>query len=171
MSHYTISFGFAKLSRQLDAGLWTVPFRQFADLIKDNQKAKAKCTRGAQHFFFCANFRSPTDAKPPDAHCLAGVAQGVHPRYALRCESGCGPPSSCGSCALQSVMRLRLSSPFSLCGLLGSSKSSSRNMVTACNNSWDCPVALARPQTRQKLLLAPQPPYCVIASNTSILSS
>ncbi len=35
----TISFGFCQLSL-LTAGLWTVPFRQFADLIKDNQKAE-----------------------------------------------------------------------------------------------------------------------------------
>ncbi len=55
---------------------------------------------------------------------------------------------------------------FSLCGLLGFVKSHSRNMVTACNNSR-LSVALARPQTRQKLLLTPSNPYCVIASNTS----
>ncbi len=42
------------------------------------------------------------------------------------------------------------------------------NMVTACNNSLGCPVALARPQTRQSFSLAPLQPYCVIG-NTSQL--
>ncbi len=42
---------------------------------------------------------------------------------------------------------------FSLSGLLGLSKSSSRNMVTACNN-LGCPAALAlAPRLDKKLLL------------------
>ncbi len=64
-----------------------------------------------------------------------------------------------GLACLADVMRLHGSARrFSLTAIsLATSKSSSRNMVTACNNSGICPVALARPPDSTKLLLAPQP--------------
>ncbi len=61
----------------------------------------------------------------------------------------------------------RLLSPLVSAMLMASLKSSSRNMATAFGNSG-LSVALARPQTRQKLLLAPSTPYCVIASIKSL---
>ncbi len=59
--------------------------------------------------------------------------------------------------------RSRLSSLFSLCGLLGFCPRPSfpRNMVTACTTLEKEPAALARPQTRQESFLAPQP--CIVS--------
>ncbi len=51
---------------------------------------------------------------------------------------------------------------FSLCGLMATSKSS-RNMVTACNNSRICPLLLLVLRL-DKSFLAHSTPYCVIAS-------
>ncbi len=85
---HTISFGFLLLSRQLDCGPLTVPFRRFVDLIKDNQKVKstALVVRWPCLFFLSFDFaRSPTGAKPPDAVLRARL--GVRRRLRARCES------------------------------------------------------------------------------------
>ncbi len=118
--------------------------------------------------FFVFDFaRSPTDGLQTR---FAGVAhRECASRYASALIYNCGP-SSCRSCMpCHHYASSRLSSPLISTGLLGFVKSSSRNMVTACNNSRICPLLLLVLQTRQKLLLAPPTPYCVIASNTSQL--
>ncbi len=68
--HYTISFGLAKLSRQLDHGapdgsspVGLLTLSKDTNVVFRNQVLSL--------FFDFA--RSPTDAKPPD-DCLAGVA-------------------------------------------------------------------------------------------------
>ncbi len=101
---------------------------------------------------------SPTDVT--SRHCLAGVARrGITVAYALRCESTtAGHLASHGS---RCHARLHGSAQHLV---------SHRGFVQVVLATWSplaitlgCPVTLARSQTRQKLLLAPQPPYCVIA--------
>ncbi len=75
----------------------------------------------------------------------AGGTTAGHPRVGLACLARC-----------HALFMAQLA--FELCGLLGFVKSSSRFMVTLAITLRICPVALARPQTRQKLLLAPSTP-------------
>ncbi len=99
----------------------------------------------------------PAGAKPPDALPCRRCPQGCASRYALRCGlHNCGP-SSCRSCmpCKMSCTTSRLSSPL-VSAVLGFVQVVLCNMITACNNSR-LSRYLARPQTRQKLLLAPQP--------------
>ncbi len=167
--HYTISFGFClKLSR-LTADLWTVPFQiDFADLIKTiksrlNALAVALCL-----FFDRLIFaRSPTDAKPLQTHCLAGVARRGVRRAALACGVYGFGPSSCRSllhALARCHARLHVSSPLvSAVSLSFVSRPRSLWSPLAANSRLSRSLAL-NPQTRQKLLLAPPTPYCVIAS-------
>ncbi len=76
--HYTISFGFLpSCPSNLTAGLWTVPFRRFADLIKGNQKARLNALAVLGLAFslslFASRRRTPNAAR---THCLAALPAG-----------------------------------------------------------------------------------------------
>ncbi len=50
---YTISFGFCQAVLSLTAGLWTIPFRRFADLIKDAIKQRLNIAVLGLCLFLC----------------------------------------------------------------------------------------------------------------------
>ncbi len=114
-------------------------------------------------FFVPLTARVADDAKPPDMSLRRCPGA-----YALRCGAWHQVIScrSCMPCSMSCTFTAQLA--FSLCVVsLASSKSSSRNMVTACNNSRLSRCS-ARPQTPTKLLLAPQP--CIASLRPNILS-
>ncbi len=102
---------------------------------------------------------------PPDAHCRGRCPQGV--RRATRSAVVYSRRPSCNRSCMQDVMHIFTArSPLVSAVSLGFDQVVLATWSTACNSG--CPVAY-RPQTRQKLLLAPQPHvrHCV---NTSRLT-
>ncbi len=134
----TISFSFAKLSRQPSDG--SVHGR----LILSKTPCSINALAGAFRLLSLIFARSPTNAKPRRIPCSCSCR-------ALRCEFTPGP--SVGLACLARCHARLAQFRFSLCGLLGFVQVALRNMVTVVLTS-SCPVALARPQTRQSFFLA-----------------
>ncbi len=114
--------------------------------------------------FFVFDFMSRRRTLSLQTHLPCGRChRNCASRYAPHNESLqlCRPNHKCRSCR-KDVMHVFTAQSRGLCGLLGFVKSSSRSLWSAATtlNLSRCSY---RPQTRQKLLLAPQP-YCVIAS-------
>ncbi len=80
----------------------------------------------------------------------------VHPRVGL-------------ACLAEDVYVFTAQLAFSLCGLLGFVQVVTLATWSPLAITLGCPVALTRPQTRQKLLLAPQPRIASLRPATSQL--
>ena len=108
---------------RLTTGLWTVPFRRFADLIKDNQKARLNALTCVRPCLFLLSLICQVCRRTLylQTHCLAGVARrGV--RRATRSAMNLLLPAIIMQVlhALQDVMHVFTAQlAFSLCGLLG----------------------------------------------------
>ena len=131
---------FSTLSRQRTAGLWTFR-RRFADLIKDNQKARLNALTCVRPCLFLLSLILPGRRRTLylQTHCLAGFARWVcvalrAPLKGYRCK-----PSSCRSCnpCKMSCTSSRVSSSVSALSL-ASSMSSSVSIVIAVNKSSPC---------------------------------
>lgn len=114
---------FQAVSVSLTPGLWTVPFRRFADLIKDNQKARLNALTCVRPCLFLLSLILPGRRRTLylQTHCLAGVARrGV--RRATRSAMNLLLPAIIMQVlhALHDVMHVFTAQlAFSLCGLLG----------------------------------------------------
>ncbi len=123
--HYTISFGFCQAVHPATAGLWTVPFRRFADLIKDNQKARLNALADTC-LFLCADFIDRDGPLTSDALPYGRCPQGVRRATRSAESTTAGHPRVGLAClAKMSCTSSRLSSPLVSAVSLASSKSSS----------------------------------------------
>ncbi len=150
--HYTISFGFCQADRQRPQASGQFRSPSVCRPYQNNQKRglNALSVLGLAFSFVFDFARSPTDAAPQT--CAGVAAQRVCVARCWRKSTAAGHLGLACLTECHYVFTAQLA--FSLCGLLDFvPKSSSRNMVTACNNRVvRCSCSS---QTRQKLLLAP----------------